>query len=77
MYTVVVLDTDKCELSSTPEDTFKTAKEHGIGLSKDRELIRSGAHKVEVRDSKGECVWDRFMVMSADALIRLETVRAS
>ena len=72
MYTVVVLDVDKCELSSTEEETFKAAKERGIALSKDRELIRAGAHKVEVRDSKGECVWDRFMIMSRDALERLE-----
>jgi hypothetical protein len=73
MYAVVVLDTEKCELSSTEEDTLKAAKNHGVLLSKDHELIRSGAHKVEVRDSRGECVWDRRMIMSEESLARLET----
>lgn len=76
MYTVVVLDEDKCELSSTEEDTFKEAKSRGIALSKDRELIRSGAYKVEVRDAKTECVWDRFMIMSKTALDRLAKIEA-
>ena len=74
MYSVTVLDNEKCELSSTEEDTFKSAKERGVALSKDRELIRSGAYKVEVRDLKGECVWDRFMIMTKEALASLEAL---
>lgn len=43
-------------------------------VAKDRELIRSGAHKVEVRDSKGECVYDRLMSMTKAQLETVESV---
>jgi hypothetical protein len=72
VYTVVTLEIDGAELASTEEETFKAAKATGVVQSKDRELIRSGAHKVEVRDSTGECLWDRLMVMTQEQLKQLE-----
>lgn len=74
MYTVVAIELDGCELSSTEENTFMEARNTARTLSKDRELIRSGAHKVEVRDSTGECIYDRLMAYTKAQLEIVEPV---
>lgn len=65
MYTIVVLESDGSELYSTEESTFKDAKVVARRVAKDRELVGSGARKVEIRDTAGECVWDRLMITKA------------
>jgi hypothetical protein len=60
MYTVKLLDSDKCELASSEYDTLRDAK-HGAKVAiTEREYLEAGAHKVEVQNEHGICVWDRF-----------------
>lgn len=60
MYTVKLLDSDKCELASSEYDTLKDAKHGAEAAITEREYLEAGAHKVEVQDESGVCVWDRF-----------------
>lgn len=67
-YNVVLLDGEGFELSSRPADTLKAAKADGKYLLSDNyaRVIESThadqrTHKIEVRDSAGEVVWDKFL----------------
>lgn len=73
MYIVFTLALDGTELNSSEQNTFREATELGMALSKDRELIRADANKIEVRDAKGECVWDRHMCMTKEQLATLDS----
>ena len=60
-YAVQVLDIDGFELSATECDPKKEAIAHAKQMVRDTELVAAGAHKVEVIDETGKCVWDEFV----------------
>lgn len=74
-YTILVLDHAGHELSNTEVDTLKAAKASARQAIKDRENLDAGAHKAEVRDAKGVCVFDKF-VPSPPVKQTLATIRA-
>jgi hypothetical protein len=59
-YTVKLLDSDGCEMASSEYDNLKDAKTCAKDAIGEREYLDAGAHKVEVQDESGTCVWDRF-----------------
>lgn len=61
---VVALDKDGFEVSSQFLPSKKEAKGYARRLVDDPELIRSGMNKVEIRDDKGECLSDFFVMAS-------------
>lgn len=61
-YTVVLLDTDSCELARHEDiATLYLAKLDAKDLLHDPEYVKSDPVKVEVRDEAGECLWDDYL----------------
>jgi hypothetical protein len=61
MFTIVLLDSQGCELSNTEEETLKGAKACARARLAEPEYVAAGAHKVEVRNSKGSVLFDDFI----------------
>lgn len=59
-YSVIVLAGDGCWLSETEEETLKAAKASARDRLRDIEYIGAGAVKAEVRDVRGQCLYDVF-----------------
>jgi hypothetical protein len=57
-YTVTLLDADNCTMASDELDTASQARTRAREYITDPEYI--DAHKVEVCDAGGECVFDLF-----------------
>ena len=59
-YQIYVLDADGCTLCNTEESSLRLAKNSAREKLVEEDLVRAGAHKVEVRTEAGECVYDKF-----------------
>lgn len=59
-YQIFVLDADGCTLCNTEESNLRLAKNSAREKLIERDLIDAGAHKVEVRNEEGVCLYDRF-----------------
>jgi len=57
-YTIQVTDIDGYELYAIELDPKRAAISHAKLMARDLELVAAGAHKVEVIDETGECVYD-------------------
>ena len=62
-YTVTLFDADGCTIYSDDVDTLSQARTRAREYVTDPEVM--DAHKVEVHDSLGECVFDLFANMVA------------
>jgi hypothetical protein len=59
-YQVFVLDAEGCTLCNTEESNLRLAKNSAREKLVERDLIDAGAHKVEVRNEEGVCLYDKF-----------------